>query len=219
MQRGLGMGCFYIAGRNHALAACRKLVQSAHVSVDALNAVPSVDEPIEQMEEQAASLEFGAVHRVVYDVQVLRSPGGMDAVLSAMNAGEQARLYPSIHSTVILADASAILHIPRSNGELDALLITNPEMVRVLRGIFELIWAQSLPATISPAVEVTESEPSEDTRLLLTYLAAGLTDSTVARRLEVSERTLYRRLERLQTLLGAQTRFQLGVQAVRRGWL
>ncbi|MFI6060373.1 hypothetical protein [Streptomyces sp. NPDC051286] len=37
--------------------------------------------------------------------------------------------------------------------------------------------------------------------------------------LGVSERTVARRIARLQEVLGAQTRFQLGVQAGRRGWL
>ncbi|NUR97005.1 MAG: LuxR family transcriptional regulator, partial [Kribbellaceae bacterium] len=35
----------------------------------------------------------------------------------------------------------------------------------------------------------------------------------------VSERTVARRIGRLQEALGAQTRFQLGVQASRQGWL
>ncbi|MFE7393699.1 response regulator transcription factor [Streptomyces sp. NPDC057582] len=61
--------------------------------------------------------------------------------------------------------------------------------------------------------------PTDDTRQLLTYLSGGLTDESIARELGVSERTVARRIARLQEVLGAQTRFQLGVQASRRGWL
>ena len=48
---------------------------------------------------------------------------------------------------------------------------------------------------------------------------AGLTDESIAREFGVSERTIARRIGRLQEALGAQTRFQLGVQASRQGWL
>jgi predicted DNA-binding transcriptional regulator YafY len=40
-----------------------------------------------------------------------------------------------------------------------------------------------------------------------------------AREFGVSERTIARRIGRLQEVLGEQTRFQLGVQASRQGWL
>ncbi|MFE3902834.1 helix-turn-helix transcriptional regulator [Streptomyces sp. NPDC059153] len=56
-------------------------------------------------------------------------------------------------------------------------------------------------------------------RQLLSYLSAGLTDESIARELGVSYRTVTRRIARLQEMLGARTRFQLGVQAGRRGWL
>lgn len=50
--------------------------------------------------------------------------------------------------------------------------------------------------------------PSLEAKRLLTYLSAGLTDESIARR-----------IGRLQEALGAQARFQLGVQASRQGWL
>jgi DNA-binding CsgD family transcriptional regulator len=61
--------------------------------------------------------------------------------------------------------------------------------------------------------------PNSETKRLLTCLSAGLTDESIAREFGVSERTIARRISRLQETLGAQTRFQLGVQASRQGWL
>ena len=52
---------------------------------------------------------------------------------------------------------------------------------------------------------------------VLGLLGQGLTDHTVARRLGVSERTIGRRVTHLQALLGSSSRFQLGVEAARRG--
>jgi DNA-binding NarL/FixJ family response regulator len=54
---------------------------------------------------------------------------------------------------------------------------------------------------------------------LLAYLNAGLTDEAIARELDVSERTVGRRISRLQDMLGVASRFQLGSQAARRGWV
>ncbi len=56
-------------------------------------------------------------------------------------------------------------------------------------------------------------------RRLVTLMAAGLTDESIARELGVSERTVARRIARLQHDLGVHSRFQLGVQASRRGLL
>ena len=47
----------------------------------------------------------------------------------------------------------------------------------------------------------------------------GRTDEQIARKLGISLRTVRRRVAALMTELGVDTRFQAGVEAVRRGWL
>jgi DNA-binding NarL/FixJ family response regulator len=64
-----------------------------------------------------------------------------------------------------------------------------------------------------------ESEPTAETKQLLTLMAIGATDRAVARELGLSERTVHRRTARLQVLLGAQSRFQLGVLVSVKQWL
>jgi DNA-binding NarL/FixJ family response regulator len=58
-----------------------------------------------------------------------------------------------------------------------------------------------------------------DEGALLGLLAAGLTDSAIGRHLGTHPRTVQRRVRELLDRLGAGTRFQAGLQAVRRGWL
>ncbi|MFJ2061321.1 helix-turn-helix domain-containing protein [Streptomyces sp. NPDC087908] len=58
-----------------------------------------------------------------------------------------------------------------------------------------------------------------DQRELLALLAAGLKDESIARRLGVHVHTARRRISRMRNELGADTRFQAGVQAADRGWL
>ncbi|WP_328946307.1 LuxR C-terminal-related transcriptional regulator [Streptomyces sp. NBC_00250] len=52
---------------------------------------------------------------------------------------------------------------------------------------------------------------TEETRHLLALMATGATDRAIARMLGVSERTVLRRITRVQQHLGAQSRFQLGL--------
>ena len=62
-------------------------------------------------------------------------------------------------------------------------------------------------------------EPTVATRRLLRLMCTGATDRAIARELDVSLRTLNRRIARLQSLLGVQSRFQLGVLAAELEWL
>lgn len=48
---------------------------------------------------------------------------------------------------------------------------------------------------------------------LLRLLATGLSDQAIGRRLDMSRRTVQRRVRSLMDLFGVQTRFQLGMRA------
>ena len=60
---------------------------------------------------------------------------------------------------------------------------------------------------------------ASDRRLLLGQLAGGAKDEQIARALGLSVRTVRRRVAELLDELGADSRFQAGVEAVRRGWI
>ena len=59
----------------------------------------------------------------------------------------------------------------------------------------------------------------ESAACLLRQLAAGAEDEQIARTLGLSLRTVRRRISQLMIELGADTRFQAGAEAARRGWL
>jgi DNA-binding NarL/FixJ family response regulator len=69
------------------------------------------------------------------------------------------------------------------------------------------------------AAGAVEREPTAETRQLLRLMGTGALDETIAREMGVSVRTVHRRITRLQELLGARSRFQLGVIAHERGWV
>ncbi|WP_084724905.1 LuxR C-terminal-related transcriptional regulator [Streptacidiphilus melanogenes] len=61
--------------------------------------------------------------------------------------------------------------------------------------------------------------PTDLERELLALLAQGLTDATVAKRLNMSLRTERRMVAELMRRLGASGRFEAGVKAARRRWI
>jgi DNA-binding NarL/FixJ family response regulator len=54
---------------------------------------------------------------------------------------------------------------------------------------------------------------------LLSLLASGATDAVIARTFGWSMRTVQRHIHDLMQQVGARTRFQVGMEAVHRGWL
>ena len=82
--------------------------------------------------------------------------------------------------------------------------------------MFEGLWEKAVPV---PALEGRSGAEAGGQRLLLGQLAAGAKDDQIARALNLSVRTVRRRVADLLDDLGAASRFQAGAEAVRRGWL
>lgn len=95
------------------------------------------------------------------------------------------------------------------------LVVRNPGIVAALVSAFEHHWSAALVL----GADSTASELGERDLLLLRLLALGIKDEAVARQLGVSVRSVRRQTSALFAHLGVTSRFQAGVQAVRRGWL
>ncbi|MEE1807621.1 LuxR C-terminal-related transcriptional regulator [Streptomyces sp. BE133] len=168
------------------------------------------------------ALARGVAYSVVYGAQVLRDPIGREAIQTCVTLGERARVFPHVALNLMICDDRfAVISAPEHDEQRRHLIaVQRSALLDGLIGVFESYWqmAVPLPAGDEP-MDDDGAAPTDDARQLLTYLSGGLTDESIARELDVSERTVARRIVRLQEVLGAQTRFQLGVQAGRRGWL
>lgn len=165
-------------------------------------------------------LARGIRYRVVYSQSSLEQEGYLDGnVLPCMKAGEQARVLHDVPVKLSLVDETmALVALPIGEAAANrSLLIVRPSsLFSALVGLFELAWRAALP--IMPSGDVgSRLEPIE--QRLLSLLSAGVADETIIRTLRISRRTFFRYLERLQARAGVNSRFQLGVQAVRSGWL
>jgi len=67
--------------------------------------------------------------------------------------------------------------------------------------------------------ELTTTPVPEHLEPVLRAMAATTTDAAAAKAAGLTPRTFSRRVAELQRLLHARTRFQIGVQAARRGWI
>jgi DNA-binding NarL/FixJ family response regulator len=63
------------------------------------------------------------------------------------------------------------------------------------------------------------AQPSEDESLLVSLLAAGLTDAAISRATGMGQRTVQRKVHLLMEAMGVTTRFQAGAAAYELGWL
>ena len=164
-------------------------------------------------------LRTGVRYRCVYDRLGLDMPGRLTAIRNLVENGEQARVTTGVPVKMFLADDRlGLISLDRPATSDSALVIHRSSLLDTLIALFEEIWADAVPMRFD--APGTDSSPRhEQHRVLLGLLAAGLTDEAIARHLGWHPRTAQRHVRDLMTELGAQTRFQAGLQAVRRGWL
>ncbi|WBQ03071.1 helix-turn-helix transcriptional regulator [Kribbella sp. CA-293567] len=168
-----------------------------------------------------AAMERGVRARGLYGVSVLEDFEGLAAVHQCIAVGEQARVFAQVPLNLMLYDGKrALLSVPGQKGARRSLIIVHESgLLDSLAGLFEVFWQMGVPLSAESQVVDALDGPGSGEQQLLSYLAAGLTDEAIARDLGVSARTVGRRIARLEEVLGAHSRFQLAIQASRRGWI
>ncbi|MFE5483485.1 LuxR family transcriptional regulator [Streptomyces sp. NPDC056527] len=171
-------------------------------------------------DDALATLARGVRQRVVYARESLEHPGHLkEAIEPCIEAGEQARVLPSLPvKLVIIDEAYALVSLSIKEADVhNTMLVVQPcGLLSALIALFEQSWRDALPfhgGTSRPG-----GLPPADRRLLW-LLAGGASDEAIARELGISRRTLFRRLQILMARLGAANRFQMALQAQRHGWL
>jgi DNA-binding CsgD family transcriptional regulator len=162
--------------------------------------------------------------RNIYDRGALEAPVALDQILSGRTVrDEQVRIIDGAPFDVRLADdrlAMILLHGDRTALET-ALLVHPSALLDGISSLFEMLWRYAVPLQSDPAQEPWPDPdgPSPEEAKLLRLIAAGMTDEAAARHLGLSLRTVQRQVRAMMNRLGAETRFQAGLQAYSRGWL
>jgi hypothetical protein len=192
------------------------LLRGAREEVCVLDQPPYVTPLGQHVALEDETRERDVQWRVVYDRSAVDIPGRVTEIIELVAAGERARVTPTLPFKLAVIDTHAAV-LPVVHGDVvDKVLLIRPSaLLDVLRSTFELYWDKGIP--FSPGgiyAAAADVDPN-----LLGLLAAGLTDESIARQLGLAPRTVQRRVRQLMDRCGAQTRFQAGVQAMRRGWL
>lgn len=162
-------------------------------------------------------LARGVLWRAIYHPDSLDCPGALTEIRKLIALGEQARVLADVPFKMYLVDGRVgMLALDDDTATVRAAVVHPSTLLDALVMVFESCWARATPLD---GVAGDEPTLSNEDRQLLVLLAAGVKDEAIARQMGLSVRTLRRRMRRLLDLLGAQTRFQAGMQAARRGWI
>lgn len=160
------------------------------------------------------AVQQGRRVRAIYPALALREA---PEVLSARAAiGEQVRVLPEVPTRLAIVGSNrALFPDPPGPANERRIMMRHPGVVALLTDWFDRMWdsAVALP-------RLAGGERQHDVRrLLLAELARGARDEQIARTLGMSLRTVRRRIAELMVELGADSRFQAGLEAARRGWV
>jgi sugar-specific transcriptional regulator TrmB/DNA-binding NarL/FixJ family response regulator len=175
---------------------------------------------------EIANLARGVHYRYIYDHRALDEPGMAERIETCVQAGERARLLETVPVKLSIVDrrtARMFLSSADPDVRTGLIVVHESSVLDALIELFELCWARGTPLGFgeaeAPGDEAGEEQLSAADRKLLALLASGLKDETIAKHLGVTTRSLRRRMTPLLDQLGARTRFQAGMQAVRLGVL
>ncbi|MFE1782880.1 LuxR C-terminal-related transcriptional regulator [Streptomyces sp. NPDC059506] len=138
-----------------------------------------------------------------------------------VQSGAEVRTAATLPMRLIIVDRSlAIVPAEEPEDENAAMVIRNAALVSVLRRVFDHCWASAADLLVGDGEgdagwAVAGTRNHEVVRML----AAGLTDEAIGRKLGLSDRTVRRIVAELMSQVGAESRFQAGVNMVRLGWL
>ena len=132
--------------------------------------------------------------------------------------GAQVRIADTLpHRLVVFDRAVSFLPVDPRRPSGGALVVREPAITANLVMLFESLWSTALD--LDQALRSAAPGASELDRAVLMLMSSGVKDEAAARQLNVSDRTYRRHAADILLRLGASSRFQAGVEAVRRGWL
>ncbi|MGF1425967.1 helix-turn-helix transcriptional regulator [Kitasatospora sp. LaBMicrA B282] len=164
-----------------------------------------------------AVLARGVRMRTLYPDSILAEGPAMEYAAELVAAGAEIRITPRVPLRLLVVDRRvAVVPLDPNDGSSGGMLIRDPGTVTALMALFESYWhaSQSLAELTTKSEECSLVEQT-----ILRLLASGAKDDAVARQLGMSVRTLRRGIADLMDRLNAHSRFELGVEAVKRGWI
>ncbi|MFC8083610.1 helix-turn-helix domain-containing protein [Streptomyces sp. NPDC057340] len=182
--------------------------------------------------EEFEALARGVRYRVLYEKAFFDDEGAVDNVVAGVRAGEVARAVPQLPLRLAIADRAVAVFPLVAGGphgspeEPTTALVRDSNLLAALVALFERYWEDAVPLDVDDTGELsgTDGPAAPDVlaatdRRLLSLLVAGVADKAIASQMQLSRRTVQRRVQGMMERANAATRMQLAWQAARRGWL
>ena len=142
----------------------------------------------------------------------------LDYMRMLRGSGAEIRIADTLPHRLIIWDRTvSFLPVDPRRNKAGALVVREPAITANLVMLFESLWAGA--QDLDEAVEAATPAASDLDRAVLMLMSSGVKDEAAARQLGISDRTYRRHVADILVRLGASSRFQAGVEAVRRGWL
>ncbi len=172
--------------------------------------------------DEDESVRRGVHYRVVIERAILEQHGASDDATGALSSGEDIRVVERVPIKLLIADQNLEMVPMDAEGRAPAaLLVHRSGLLDALIALWEAVWERARPLHLSED-RLVEAEPGvrlgDEDRQILVLLLAGLTDASIAGQLNMSMRTIQRRVRDMMDLAGVHTRLQLGWHAARAGW-
>ncbi|WP_433528316.1 TrmB family transcriptional regulator [Micromonospora sp. CA-263727] len=180
-----------------------ELLQGARREVTLWDHAPYVTGPPAPAEQSV--LDRGVRFRILCDPADLPPDYASDR-------GVQVRVQPELPFRGAVVDRStALIMLDRESPNERGLLVRASPLLDALALLHEISWSRAVPMAGRH-----ESLTGPELKVM-TLMAAGFKDEAMARHLDVTTRTVRRRVQAVLTALNARSRFEAGVEAARRG--
>ena len=165
----------------------------------------------------------GVKYRIVLEREGLAREA-QQAVVDVLRRDQQIRVVDRLPTKLVIADRrTAMVPVETDTSAPAALIIHARGLVDTLLSLFDSVWRTAWPLVLGPPGSGEYAESSrhldEIDLQVLSLLLSGASDERVAKQLDISLRTVQRRVRALMDASGATTRIQLGWAASERGWV
>ncbi|MDR8415237.1 LuxR C-terminal-related transcriptional regulator [Nonomuraea sp. 3-1Str] len=182
---------------------------------------PAIDATNDMLSRAAQALSRGVKMQILYAGHVVADSAMRDYCVEAMRHGADIRVggYLPLGMT-LMDDDLALLPIDPQDTSLGVMAIHSMEVVRSMYAVFAYHWSEAVPmASVLDHADRVDRILSAQEKVIIRMLAIGAKDEAIARRLNVSSRTLSRVISTLLERLGVETRFQAAVKVTKLGLL
>lgn len=168
-------------------------------------------------DQDLALLDKGVRVRSIYLSSARSQPELMTYLRWLEEHGAQVALAPVVPvRTLVFDNRTALVVRDPEDRSAGAVVVRSPGLVMALTWLFEFRWQQAEPLG---APTPPSDGPSAVELELLRHFAQGRKDAAIARRMDVSVRTVRRTVTQLSERLGVSSRFELGARAAEMGWI